>query len=192
MAVTSVKTGSSFTSLIKYDSLLAGNQEYSPGAFFSIATATPTSGTTASFTSIPTTYKSLQVRVNGFVSSSASFTFTVNSDTGTNYSWHGISADVNNSTQSSGVSAASIRLVGTAAVVQAANPLVSIIDIHDYASTSKYKTTRSVSGFMPNTNTNGFEMYSGLWRSLSAITSLTITTSTGFASGTSVALYGVR
>ena len=50
MAITSIKTGSSFTNLIKYNDFLAGNTAYNPippNSYESIATVTVGSGGSA-------------------------------------------------------------------------------------------------------------------------------------------------
>jgi trimeric autotransporter adhesin len=161
-------------------------------SFDSIATFTPTSGTSVTFSSIPQTYKSLQVRMNCLVSSAASFTFTLNGNTGANYHWHTIAQDTNTQVADGTSSAAtSMRLLGTAKAVQSGYPLGAVIDIIDYASTTKNTTTKSFCEAVNNTGP-ALEIYSGLFRNTSAITSLTINTSTGFATGTSIALYGVK
>ena len=53
---------------------------------------------------------------------------------------------------------------------------VSIIDIHDYASTTRNKTVRAFSGADLNSTTVGaVSLSSGLWANTSAVTSITLT-----------------
>jgi hypothetical protein len=191
MAVTQFKTGSSFKNLTKYNDFLTSNAAYEPYQFNSIATLTPTSGTTATFSSIPGIYKSLQIRVNALVTSGASMDLTFNGDTATNYSWHTIAQDTSTVVASAGASTSNMRLFGTAQIVAAGYPLGAIIDIIDYASTTKNKTTKSFCEAVKNTGP-ALEIYSGMWRSTSAVTSLTITSSAAFTTGTSIALYGMK
>jgi hypothetical protein len=70
----------------------------------------------------------------------------------------------------------------------------SIVDILDYANTSKYKTIRVLAGADVNNQTGTtFGLSSGSWRSTSAVTSITIGTSGfNFAQYTQFALYGIK
>ena len=89
MAITSIKTGSSFTNLVKYNDFLGANSAYIPSSYESIASATGTgSSKTITFSSIPSTYASLQIRINGFTSSSDNWNIRINGDSGTNYTTH--------------------------------------------------------------------------------------------------------
>ena len=89
MAVTSVKTGSSFTNLTKYNDFLGPNSAYIPTSFDSIASATGTgSSGTITFSSIPQTYKHLQIRGIGrldVVTGGVSTRIRLNGDTTSNY-----------------------------------------------------------------------------------------------------------
>jgi hypothetical protein len=116
---------------------------------------------------------------------------TFNGDTATNYSWHTIAQDTSTVVASAGASTSNMRLFGTAQIVAAGYPLGAIIDIIDYASTTKNKTTKSFCEAVKNTGP-ALEIYSGMWRSTSAVTSLTITSSAAFTTGTSIALYGMK
>jgi len=71
---------------------------------------------------------------------------------------------------------------------------VNLIDIHDYASTTKYKTLRSFSGANANSASTSFVMglFSSAWYSTSAVTSITFTNSFGFKAGTTFSLYGIK
>ena len=68
----------------------------------------------------------------------------------------------------------------------------SIIDILDYASTSKFKTTRVLDGYDAN-GSGEVIIGSGNWRSTSAITSITLGPSSGnMKLYSSFALYGIK
>ena len=67
---------------------------------------------------------------------------------------------------------------------------VLILDVHDYASTSKNKTIRSLNG---NDQNGAGDIYltSGLWLSTAAVTSLTLFTSANYLN-TTFSLYGIK
>ena len=198
MAITKIKGTSSFTNLTKYDSFLAGNAAYSPAAFESIATITATGGETSlNFTSIPGTYASLQVRgISRDTDAGTGWNYggmRVNNDTGSNYAQHylrGNGASIQlygnpNMTTGSGILAIGN---GSAAGIFG----VVIMDFHDYASTTRYKTIRSFVG--GDSNGAGLVVLnSTLWQSTSAITSIQILPgATAFAAGSTFALYGIK
>jgi len=69
------------------------------------------------------------------------------------------------------------------------------IDILDYASTSKYKTARILGGLDANGSPGDVALWSGLWMSSSAISSIQFKASAGswnFAQYSTVALFGVK
>jgi hypothetical protein len=68
-----------------------------------------------------------------------------------------------------------------------------IIDIQDYASTTKFKTIRVLTGNDRN-GAGGIELNSVLWRSTSAITSLVFpnANSVNYNSGSVFSLYGIN
>jgi len=71
----------------------------------------------------------------------------------------------------------------------------TIVDIIDYASTTKIKTYKSMSGYDSNGSTKGQEIgfYSGAWyANTNAITSITYQTPNDLTPGTVVALYGIK
>jgi hypothetical protein len=73
---------------------------------------------------------------------------------------------------------------------------VSVFDIIDYTSTSKYKTMKSSSGVTNNdttTGNQGVSMNYCMWMSTAAVTSITLTTAnTGFTATSTFALYGIK
>jgi hypothetical protein len=166
-----------------------------PSSFDSIATSTPTSGSSVTFSSIPSTYKSLQIRYLNKNSSAGRPTYIqFNSDTGTNYSYHFLQGNGDTANTSfTGTSKSYIQADVTNGFTDTLYPMAGIIDVIDYASTSKNKTVRGFYGIdTNNTVGQGVSVGSGAWYSTSAINSITITTSGTFGSGTSIALYGIK
>ena len=162
-----------------------------PGAYESIATLTPTSGTQVQFTSIPSGYASLQLRINLFTPSNQDYpVFRFNNDSGTNYSLH-YWATTGGGTAAGGTGAAS-SFFSTLAPngTSPTRPNVIIIDIFDYASTTKYKTVKSFGGTSGTDGTGVLNVSGAQWRSNDAITSILM--SQTFGSGTSIALYGIK
>jgi hypothetical protein len=165
------------------------------GSFESIATASPTSGYSVTLGSIASTYKHLQLRIH-FMSSSASMSdvyLNFNSDGGNNYARHRL---IGNGSAASASGNASDTLIGVIANNTSAPgstiPRVAIVDIADYASTTKNKTVRSFGGFDSNSANGVVGLWSGLWMNTNAITSITVGVFQEFASNTKISLYGIR
>lgn len=196
MAITSVKTGSSFTNLQKYNQFLGPNSAYIPSSFESIATATGTgSSATITFSSIPNTYKHLQIRAIATgvdnAGGSGNISMRVNSDSTSNYNRHALYGNGSTVT-ATGAAASSITVSNWGNTMALSYPTALIIDVIDYADTSKNKTIRSFSGIDSNgTLTGEINLSSGLWRSTSAINSISLI-SAGYYSGTTFALYGIK
>jgi hypothetical protein len=196
--ITRLKLSTIEQGLPKYRSMLAGNAAYSPYAFESIASATGTgSSNTITFSSIPSTYQSLQIRAiaRNTVSSGnaiSSFNIQLNNDsTLANYTTHGL---YGNGTTASAYGVTSSYTSGAMALngVAADTMAVNIIDIQDYASTTRNKTIRSLKGGDTNGGGN-VELASGLYISTSAITSISfIASANSFATSTTFALYGIK
>ena len=167
------------------------------GNYYSIQTATVDSGGTTSieFTSIPNTYKHLQLRFNtANTSSQVYIRLQFNSDTGSNYAWHEFYGDGSSATATSGTSDTQIMLGRNAYSTNVRTG--GVVDILDYTNTNKYKTTRSLSGFNSNDTDNGnqkIELVSGLWMSTNAINSIKVYASGGDITSVSQwSLYGIK
>lgn len=184
-----------------YGGLLAAG---ATNSYESIATVTATGGETSlSFTSIPGTYASLQIRgiskdtYTGGAGEATDTVLTFNNDSGANYGYHqirgnGTAAAALAASSTSNMAAVITQVYGTGVTNIFG---VSIVDIHDYASTTKNKTVRGFSGGDLNDGTtkSNLRLGSGLWRSTSAITSIQIlTVVSGFAAGSTFALYGIK
>ena len=196
MSISSVKTGAVGVSL------LAGNTFYDPAATFLITRQTlSTTASSVTFSSIPSTYKHLQIRSlsrneNASIGN-ANLLVRFNSDSGANYTRHYLRGNGSAATTTGSSSQTSVIVqdgdlaYNTSSLFRA----VSIIDIHDYASTTKYKTVRSFAGQDVNSGTAGVAvaLSSALWLDTTAITSITITSSTGsnLSAGSTFALYGM-
>jgi len=160
-------------------------------SYDSISTVTVGAGGVSSitFSSIPSTYKHLQIRalhVTAAAGSSATLRF--NGDTTTsNYRQHTLYG----TGAAAGVNTIANQLYspydsGGAATT---SPGAMVLDILDYADTNKYKTARYLSGYDAN-GSGIIQFVSGLWTSTSAISSITFTLS--FNQYSSFALYGIK
>ena len=202
ITVTGLTSGTAYTFAVKATNS-AGDSPYSaasnsvtpatPTSFESIASITPSGVATVTFSSIPQTYKSLQIRTNAIYSNTnGDVRLQLNGDTGANYARHILVGNGSAVSAAGTASADMIILAGYNVVGSTTDPSVSILDIHDYASTSKYKTVRNFGGKDSNGSGNAL-LTSGLWMSTSAINSITIYTSSyNFATGTTISLYGIN
>ena len=171
-----------------------------------IPLATQTLGSAAAsvtFSSIPSTYKHLQVRIIARDTSASgggggALRLRFNGDTSAVYDRHVLSGNGSSPSAGADINQTEFSLDGlmigggTGANIYG----VGTLDIIDYASTTKNKTLRLLNG----NNTNGtygnefIRLQSGNWRSTSAITSMTfsITNGSGLESGSIIALYGIK
>lgn len=170
------------------------------GDFESIATVSlSASQANIDFTSIPQTYTHLQIRGILRLSGSSNNRFdymrvgNTSLDTASNYSQHLIYGDGASALADAGVSTSSIPIGNVSNAYQTASVFAGfVIDILDYANTSKYKTVRTLVGF-DNNGAGKITFSSGNWRSTSAIDTIRL-----FGSGedtvqySSFALYGIK
>ena len=166
------------------------------GATFELISTTVLASTASSvtFSSIPSTYKHLQVRLT--MSSSTALNdlaLQFNGDTGANYAWHILTGTSTSAVSQAGTSQNSIRSVGHNGGQNASNWMAAVIDVLDASSTSKYKTARVFGGYAYSFNYDT-TVASGLWMNTAAISSLTIfNSSSGVHNiGSRFSLYGVR
>jgi hypothetical protein len=156
-----------------------------------IATTTATGSTTSvTLSSIPGTYTDLVLILQGGPGSSGNSLYVqINSDTGSNYSTTDIWGDGTNAESGRTTSATFIRILGRG--IGASNNLSnsSITSFMNYSNTTTYKTLLNRS----NPASAGATATVGLWRSTSAITSLTVTSESGnLISGSTFTLYGIK
>ena len=168
----------------------------STSAYESIATTTVGSGGASSvtFSSIPSTYTHLQVRgISRSAGAGQNMLLQLNGDTGSNYAYHNLYGDGSSAQAASATTQSSSYAGYVPASSSTANAFGGfVLDILDYANTSKYKTIRSLNG--TDLNGSGLMVFtSGLWMNTVATTSLTFYTNAGnLAQYSSFALYGIK
>jgi len=152
--------------------------------------ATQTLGSAAAsvtFTSIPSTYTDLVLVFAGTNSANSEGTLQVNGDTATNYS-----ATVLDGNGSSASSAryATRSSIYTQVLGCGTDQYNMIIHLQNYSNTTTYKTI--LTRF--NAASKGTSACVGLWRSTSAITSITLGNLSGgnFNTGAVISLYGIK
>lgn len=173
------------------------------GAYDALATVTVPSGgvSTISFIGIPNTYKHLQIRgilkTNRSTYGNDGLYMKINGAT-SSYSQHYLLGDGATPTAAGGGGNSQI-LVGWTGTNVANSYGANIIDILDYANTSKYKTVRNLGGVDLNGTIAGFggvvALHSGMYYgNTNAITSLDFTSSNAanFQEYSTLALYGVK
>ena len=186
LSANSVKNGRTV-----YGSMLAGNTAFKPTSFESIATVSlSSSAASVTFSSIPATYTHLQVRAIILGTGAISYQpMTFNSDTGSNYTNHGITATGAGTPSAFGE--ANHGFISHQDAV-ATNPFAMVMDILDYANTNKYKTVRTLGGYDAN-GSGTLTFRSGLWRNTNAITTIKIEPNTNnYAQYSHFALYGIK
>lgn len=201
MAITSVKTGSSFTNLQKYNDFLGPNPAFFPNSYESIQTVTVGSGgaSTVTFSSIPSTFTHLQIRgiwKNNYSSSDIAYVLLTINGTSTGYSYHNLRGD--GTTVTGGSSGSGSNHPPALSLPSNDSPYASmfgtgVIDILDYKNTTKFKTIKTIFGFEGNgSGRAGFT--GGYWGSLNAITSIQLTDQNGgnFVQYSSFELYGIK
>ena len=180
-------------------SQISGHLFAPSGAYDSIATTTlATTSGSVTFSSIPSTYTHLQVRItaqsNRATYSLDDIKLKFNADAGSHgvhvLHGEGTTAESNYITNNIGERALGTGVVG--------NFGAYIVDILDYANTNKYKTYRALAGTDSNGIVAGYapmiNLVSGLWQNTAAITDLTFTPVNGtlFNQYSSFALYGIK
>jgi len=172
-------------------SQISGHLWAPDGAYDALATVTVPSGGVASitFAGIPNTYKHLQIRGFFRTSSAAENKIEMNGiTTTTSYYRHylqgsgaGVGAGANNSNSMAGYYETNTNIFGT-----------HIIDILDYANTSKIKVVRTLWGF--DANGSGYVgLSSGANNSTSAINSISLVPTAGsYTEYSQFSLYGVK
>lgn len=169
------------------------------------AITVPSGGATSiTFNAIPQTFQHLQIRLvsrttQNTGSSYSNINMRVNGDSGANYSIHYLQGDGTSLYAGGSGSNTSINQVFGANSLSNANVFgANIIDILDYANTSKNTVFRIFHGYENNgsgsTFSRGFPgITSGAWYNTAAVTSIAFTvTSFAHAQHTTAALYGVK
>jgi hypothetical protein len=169
------------------------------GSYESIATLTGDgTATSLTFSSIPSTYKHLQIRWiarSARVGVSDNLIIQFNGDTGANYANHRLSGNGTSATAGSTASTTQMVAFDSVRASGSSNTLsygTGIIDIHDYASTTKNKTIRVLSGWDLN-GSGVIALSSGFRNSTTAVTSITLESDgNAFATSSVFSLYGIK
>ena len=167
---------------------------YTPtGSFESIATVSGTgSSASVTFSSIPSTYTNLQIRATVFTTSNGyGLAFQANGDGGSNYTYHRLSGDGTSPFAGGAASQTYTQFFGYAQGTDSTYPTVFVLDILDAFNTSKYKTFKVLVGEDKN-GSGEVGLFSGVWMSASAISSLTILSGMNFSTNSKFELYGVK
>jgi hypothetical protein len=181
-----------------YRNISAGNPLYSEMELISTSLiSSPVSSVTFDVTGLGSSYKHLHFRITGrdTNSSDQAIGLRFNGDTGSNYTFHQIYA--NGSTISSnGFGTGTFNYAGLGLMPGASYTSNSfgavIIDILDFASTTKNKTCRANLAWL-STSANNLNFRSSAWLSTSAITSVNVfATGTSFAIGSRISIYGIK
>ena len=160
------------------------------GTYTLIASTTLNANTqTVTFSSIPQTYTDLVLISSVKSTGNYSSTYTINNDSGTNYSYTYMNGN--------GTTATSGRMTSTVLGIidnwaQATSQTMfdpCITQFMDYANTTTYKTILCSSG----SANLGVERGVNLWRNTSAINTITLSNAAGnFVSGSTFRLFGIE
>ncbi len=163
-----------------------------PKTYEPIATTTlSTTATSITFSSISGTYTDLLIVCNVLPSTNQSFNLRVGNgsiDTGTNYSYTRLFG--NGSSASSDRGSNTANPWGSWGVnAQANTPLIFMTQIQNYSNTTTNKTylTRIADDY-----TQYVGAIVSLWRSTSAINTVSLVSASNMNSGTNVTLYGIK
>ena len=161
--------------------------------YVSIASETLSSaGSTITFSSISGAYTDLVLVINGGTSVNDSWaSLRFNTDSSSNYSITRMNG--NGTTASSGRNNSQTRiLIGYDAAPNTAFQFNSIVNIMNYSNTTTYKTVLTRDNSPAGTSYPGASANVGLWRSTSAITTITLVSNTSnFITGSTFSLYGI-
>ena len=169
-------------------------------SYESISTVTVGSGgaATITFSSIPQTYKHLQIRASakssGPTNGENTYLYFNNTSASTNYAIHVMRANFSTATA---YSATSSRLFANVGTPNATNNFgIYLIDILDYTNTTNNKTLKSFYGYSQNvaqTTSTGVTAYSDLtYINTSAITQIDIDLNYNFSQYSTFSLYGIK
>jgi hypothetical protein len=198
MSITRAKTSSVAQGPSTKKTLLGGNDVILGGSYDAIGTVTVGSGgqATITFSSIPQTYKHLQlrafVRTNRTPSVTDPMDITLNSNNSSVYAWHALVGSGSSAVAASATSQslAYISAMGSGSV---GNFGATIVDFLDYSNTSKNKTIRALSGSDSN---GGGAIYleSNLFQSTTGITRIDLVSQSAstFLQYSQFDLYGIK
>ena len=168
---------------------------YEPIATYTVSGSTTNS---VSFSSIAGTYTDLVIVANGYtLTADISQRIRFNSDSATNYSLTYVGG--NGSAASSGRTSSGTGIYAnylTGWTSTSTQPSNWIFQVMNYSNATTYKTALSRANTPTGGTYPGTEAVVGLWRSTSAITSISVeagySASHYFAAGTTLTLYGIK
>lgn len=182
-----------------YASQISGHLFGPTGAYDSIATAVASgSSPTLQFISIPSTYTHLQIR--GIVKSTTSgssltgVNLTFNSDGSSSYTRHLLYGNGTSALAYGGTAGTAWSIGGNDTPTAGYTSMfgAQVIDILDYANTSKNKTVRALTGADVN-GAGEVDFSSTVFLKTTAISTIELNCASGnFALGTTYALYGIK
>ena len=176
--------------------ILAGVGAGPKGDFESIATYSSINGlNSVTFSSIPQTFKHLQIRTSTVATTDGYIESRFNTDSGSNYAWHILTGQGSAASSSAQTSQTKLRITGFNNQMDTTNPYVSITDIFDYTNTNKYTTIRTLSGKDSN-GAGDINLISGVWLNSAAVTTIEFflgsTSGKTYLTGSHIALYGIK
>ena len=170
------------------------------GSYDALASYTVPSGGVSSieFAGLPTggQYTHLQIRGIWRQSDNDSTSYinmTFNSDTGNNYASHALSGNGSTASAQSYTSIPQIYVQTIASAFHGSNVFGALVlDVLDYTSNTKNKTTRALAG-VDNNGSGILRLNSGLWMNTNPINSIRFTPSGGTINQhTQISVYGIR
>jgi len=194
MAITKMSnSGIASTGSEKYNDMRAGNPPFIPSVYVSIASVTSTGGETSfAFTSIPQTYKHLQLRYSGRLDPSGNMTLRFNNNNPSNYYGYGAGA-YGSAVNYESIQGTSFYISGTGQGANVTYATVGLFDIYDYSSTGRNKGFKNFLGKAGNATSNSEVWWTGGFVSLDtgALNSIQILGSNPFVAGSVFSLYGM-
>jgi len=166
-------------------------------SYESIASAIGAGASSVVFSSIPQTFKHLQLRILSGNSLGTQMYVRFNGDTGANYSrmrLRGNDPNVQVLIQTGMSSEVEFGLTGDQTTYDTKMMGATIFDILDYSSTTKKTTGISLSGFDINTTGGRTEIHRVLWNNTDAVTEVGIWSPSGrtWSTNSTFALYGIK
>jgi hypothetical protein len=165
-----------------------------PATYEPIATTTlSSSAATIDFTSISGIYTDLVIVLSGVSNSNNNVFGRFNSDTGSNYSVTRLSGSGSAALSDRSSNQTYLTLSNYAYPTTTVGEQMSIIQIMNYSNSTTFKTVINRS----DRATAGTDAIVNLWRSTSAITSISLSTNgfsgaSNWSSGTTATLYGIK
>lgn len=169
------------------------------GDYQAIMTATVDSSgaATIDLTSIPQTFKHLQIRALARCGSTASggnyLSMRFNGDSGSNYTYHALQGDGSSATAAGLASQNTVYLQRMANNNDASGIYGAlVVDLLDYSNIAKYKTVRDLGAYDAN-GSGRIYLSSSTWMNTAAITSISIAPeSSTFNQYSQFALFGLK